>query len=341
MAKASLSSLGSLEEGAPRAALVDFFYHWFSEVEAQGEETTFRLGSVSGGSPPVWLELPHHSFDGLGGLAFALAQRRDAQLSLPVLREPYPGRVLRWVAALRLLFRRQPRLLPWREERAQLASHERPVAAWQLLSADMTSELRERARRQHISLNALFLERLTQALAPLLQTGPGSIDWVVPINMRGLEPRLAPTANQAVTLDVHFPLGASAQVIDHKLRQELRKNAHFGAWQLLSWLGRAGPKLVRALARRELKVRKHGSFSNLGSLQSSVCSIEPQWWMAFNPVQRSRPIGAACLTYQGRLSLTLNIHPVLGVSAVAAQRLLDDWLERLFAARELDLTCQS
>lgn len=331
MAQSSLSS-PSLGRVAPRIALVDFFYHWFSELEAQGEETTFRLGRVSGSSEPVWIELPHHSFDGLGGLAHALAQGFDAQLSVPTLPGPYPGPAARWAAALRMLLRRAPRLLAWRYERPEPGAYEPPAAAWELLTADMTSELRERARKQRVSLNALFLRGLTHALGPLLQPGKGSIEWVVPVNMRGVEPDLSPTDNQAVTLDVHFPADATANTIDSKLRRELRRNAHFGAWQLLCWLGRAGPKLVRALARRELKVRKHGSFSNLGSLQSSQRSTEPQWWLAFNPVQRTRPIGAACLTYQGRLSLTLNIHPVLGLDSAAAQQLMHDWRQRLFAA---------
>src|SRR6185436_12859976 len=145
MAESLVSSLQPLGLSARRAALVDFFYHWFSELQAQGEETNFRLGSVCGSSEPVWVELPHHSFDGLGGLAHTLAQRFGAELAVPTLPGPYPGPLLRWVAALRLLFRRAPHLLPWRHERPAPDTLGRPVGAWQLLTTDMTSELRERA----------------------------------------------------------------------------------------------------------------------------------------------------------------------------------------------------
>lgn len=327
MTESSLLSPRSLRQAEPRAALVDFFYHWFSELEAQGEETTFRLGNVRGSAPPSWVELPHHSFDGLGGLAHVLAERRGTQLSLPTLPGPYPGLPARWLAALRLLFRRPPRLLPWRSERAELRAREPSAQAWQLLSADLTDELRQRARAAGISLNALLLHALTSALEPLLETGPGSIEWVVPVNMRGVEAALRSTDNQAVTLDIHFPMNASAQLVDAKLRAELHQKAHFGAWQLLRCLGHAGPKLVRALARRELELRKHGSFSNLGNLRSQRTPVEPEWWLAFNPVQRTRPIGAACLTFHGRLSLTLNIHAVLGLERTQAQGIVNEWLE--------------
>jgi hypothetical protein len=53
--------------------------------------------------------------------------------------------------------------------------------------------------------------------------------------------------------------------------------------------------------------------------------------MALNPVQRTRPVGAACLTYHGRLSLTLNIHPALGLSGAAVQQLVSNWRHRLLA----------
>lgn len=332
MAQSSLLSPPSPLARAHRAALVDFFYHWFSELEAQGEDTSFRLGNVCGTAQPIWVELPHHSFDGLGGLAHALAAQSGAELELPQLPGPYPGPLLRWAAALRLLFRRAPPLLAWRHERHGPVLQERPVAAWELLTISETDELRERARREQVSMNALFLHALTQALEPLLKAGAGNIEWVVPVNMRGLEPDLAPTDNQAATLDVYFRRSAPAALIDTKIRAELLRNAHFGVWQLLRALGTMGPRLVRALARRELKLRKHGSFSNLGNLQSSLRSSEPQWWMAFNPVQRTRPIGAACLTYHGRLSLTLNVHPVLGLDGGAVQCLVSEWRHRLLAA---------
>lgn len=332
MAQPSVLRLRSPNPGSRRAALVDFFYHWFSELEAQGEDTTFRLGRVCGTGEPTWVELPHHSFDGLGGLAHALTEHSQAQLELPQLSAPYPAPLQRWVAALRLLFRRPPSLLAWRPGRQQLALKERPVAAWELLTAGQTSELRERARTEKVSMNALLLHALTQVLAPLLEPGAGNIEWVVPINMRGLEPDLAATDNQAATLDVYFPINASPAIIDGKLQEELRRNAHFGVWQLLRALGAWGPRSVRALARRELKVRKHGSFSNLGNLQSSLRSSEPHWWMAFNPVQRTRPVGAACLTFHGRLSLTLNIHPALGLDVGTVQQLVSHWRHRLLAA---------
>jgi hypothetical protein len=322
----------SRRRSRPRGALRDCFYHWFCELEAQGEETSFRLGQVSGHEAPIWTRLPHHSFDGLGGLYHVMGERFGRQLELPVLPGPYPGALARSLAALRVLAARAPKLLSFRHE-APIRAGDHPVAVWSLFTQAQTSELRALSRAQKTSLTALMLAALTAAIRPLLAEGPGMVNWVVPVNMRGVEADLAPTDNQAATLDVAFPAEATARVVDAELREKRRKNLHWGVWQLLKWLGWAGPLVVRFVARQELGVRKHGSFSNMGNVwvrrDLVEPSREPEWWMALNPVQRPRPLGAACLSYDGRLALTLQIHPVLGLDQAAAQRVMDAWVRAL------------
>jgi hypothetical protein len=321
---------GSLSARARRSAVRDCFYHWFSELEARGEDATFRLGRVrEGQAEPSWTCLPHHTFDGLGGLHYVLAQAGE-QLELPVLAGPYPGLLERSLAAFRVLASPAPQLL-WFERQVATARDARPLSAWRLFTAGETSALRERARSHGTSLNAFFLSHLTTAIRPLLSNGPGVISWVIPVNMRGFEPALAATDNQAATLDVFFPVHASARAIDQRIREQLRAKAHWGVWQLLAWLGAAGPRVIRFVARRELERRKHGSFSNLGALRVARSSVpdEPEWWMAINPVQRARPLGAACLTVNGRLTLTLQAHAVLGLAQGALRAVMDAWVDAL------------
>lgn len=318
---------------ARRNALRDCFYHWFRELETLGEETTFRLGHISGpGAQPVWTTLPHHTFDGLGGLYHVLEERFDQRIELPVLPGPYPGALTRNLAAFRVLANPAPKLLRFRREVATRAG-DHPLAVWSLFTETQTSELRALSRARGTSLTALLLAALTAAMRPLLAEGSGLINWVVPINMRGVETALAPTDNQAATLDIAFPASATAQVIDAALRQQRGRNMHWGVWQLLKLLGWAGPDVIRFVARRELGVKKHGSFSNMGNVQlagaSAAHGSEPEWWMALNPVQRARPLGAACLSYNGRLALTLQIHAVLGLDQGAARRLMDAWVKAI------------
>ena len=328
---------GPKPNGAKRSALRDCFYHWFSELEAQGEETTFRLGQVRGRErEPSWTSLPHHTFDGLGGLHHVLSTRCGRGLELPTLPRPYPGLLVRWLAALRVLTARAPRLARFKRE--AIGGGERPVSVWALFTGAETSELRRLSRARGTSLNAVFLAALTAAIRPLLDGE--LINWIVPVNMRGVEPDLAPTDNQAATLDISFSVRATAQDIDETINAARRSNLHWGVWQLLKWLGLAGPAMIRFVARRELRVKKHGSFSNLGNLQlaggGADGSEQLEWWMAMNPVQRARPLGAACLTYQGRLALTLQVHPVLGLDRSSAQQVMAAWVAELYGPRSAE-----
>ena len=213
-----------------------------------------------------------------------------------------------------------------------------PAFAWTLFSAADTLALRASARSRDVSLNALLLWGLAETC--LEHLAPGREDaaeregaaWIVPVNMRGAVPGERDTANLASILDVAFPLPARPSTVDAAFRKERSKLAHFGAWQLLQMLGHL-PRWVRqAVVRHEANVPKHGSFSNLGQLgprgrtDPNVVAVAVanmgEWWMVFNPVIRSRPVGMACLTWQGRMAVTLQLHPVLNQS----EREACDWL---------------
>jgi hypothetical protein len=162
--------------------------------------------------------------------------------------------------------------------------------------------------------------------------GTGELHWVVPVNMRGVDERRPPTANQASTLELCFPVTSGPKEIDALFQRERGRLAHWGVWQLLSLLRCLGSAVIRRAARHEAGIEKHGSFSNLGSLRaqpSSAAESSPEWWLAFNTVQRSRPVGAACLTWNGRLAITLQLHPVLSRDPATAHAWLLAWLARL------------
>ena len=149
--------------------------------------------------------------------------------------------------------------------------------------------------------------------------------------MRGAVPSKRDTENLASILDVSFPLPATPSAVDEALQTERRRLGHWGAWQLLHLVGRLDKRRRAAVIRREARISKHGSFSNLGRLgpRGPVDGTVPEWWMAFNPVIRSRPVGMACLTWCGRMAATLQLHPALSRSQQEAQRWLADWREAI------------
>lgn len=310
----------------------DLLGEWFAALDAYGECYRFRLGRyLSGMSEPEWFFLSHALYDGLGGLAHVQRTLFRRSMVLPRATERAPGRLARLIAAARCLLRRGQHPLPWRHadphwRPLDSASSTPSAVAWTLLSEHETLELRDQARRRGISLNAWLLWGLSRSTLPWLVPVRGNLEWIVPLNMRGAVACERDTANMAWTLDVVFPAQAEPEQIHRALGRERAQRAHWGAWQLMRLLRHFEPRVLRAVALRELRIRKHGSFSNLGRLEPPpATNAEREWWLAFNPVLSSRPVGAASLSWGDRLALTLQLHPALSRDPEQARAWLNDW----------------
>jgi hypothetical protein len=318
----------------------DLIDEWFSALEKHGECCRIRLGRyVAGTAEPEWFFLPHQRYDGLGALARVQAHEFGQVLDLPRSSEQAPGWLRRWLAAFRCALRRRPELLTWRDEnrswRPVASSRSSPTsAAWIALSEVETSSLRKQARERGVSMNAWLLFCLARTALPRLRPGRGHLEWLVPLNLRGAVDSRRDTSNTAATLDVSFSPDASAEQVHAALSEQIAQRAHFGAWQLVQVLRWFSRSFLEKVARRELLIPKHGCFSNLGALSPRALAANSvkEWWMAFNTVFRSRPVGAACLTWRGRLTLTLQLHPALTEDAERARRWLDEWAEHALGA---------
>jgi len=80
-----------------------------------------------------------------------------------------------------------------------------------------------------------------------------------------------------------------------------------------------------------------GGFSNLGDWDSEKKITNPQCaggWLFSPPVLRCQLIGAGCVTFQNRLSLTIQAHPDLTTSPSVPKRWVQDWVKEI----EMDLS---
>jgi hypothetical protein len=75
-----------------------------------------------------------------------------------------------------------------------------------------------------------------------------------------------------------------------------------------------------------------GAFSNLGVWDPEKQITAPECmgdWLFAPPVLRFQMIGAGCVTYRGRLALTLQIHPELTTSPQVANEWLRAWVREI------------
>ena len=79
-----------------------------------------------------------------------------------------------------------------------------------------------------------------------------------------------------------------------------------------------------------------GGFSNLGDWDPEKKIREPECqgvWLFAPPVLRFQQVGAGCVTFQNRLSLTLQVHPDLATSPSVPQAWISGWVKEI----EMDL----
>jgi hypothetical protein len=306
---------------------------WVGEVFAAmrdcGEDISIIYGekiAVAAGAEPRWLELPHDRFDGIGGLATLLRERGYSVGPLPQLRDDRFS-VLR---ALRGFFAAVPTLTlrrrKWRQFDGNRAASFLPVRerlAWWLFTEEQTRQIASAAKAVGVTVNTYLLFHLDAVIASQL-TVPGSRRrWMIPVNLRGAVTREVEAAPHMAFFCVDLDRDSSLTRIQAQISQLKQRGYHWGAWLALN-LGRL---IGREALRRDLRAKQSkrhgwtGIFSNLGVWE--VTGSAP--WIFCPAISRVHPVGAGCITMNGRMALTLQLHDAFGADLQTSYSLLEDW----------------
>lgn len=302
-----------------------------------GEYMGIRFARVRPGGDTEWMDLPHWQFDGIGGL-WELQRRSygaEGAGPMPTLRDPErPGVLETWRLFRRLMARPRVALATWRsyDPSWRGTSPERALPdniAWRSLTESQTRALLGRARAEGVSANSLLLWMLGHAIEPELLLDNGPVRWMVPVNMRGAIARHRATANHSSYVRADTPPGGSVQSLDRAIRSALAQKDHFASWRAFSLGPLLGTRYMRRVLAAEIRdgIPWAGMFSNLGAWPARTDSRGAgDTWLFCPPVSRLQPLGAGAVTFCGRLTLTLQAHPVLRASKTQVARWLDVWL---------------
>jgi hypothetical protein len=80
-----------------------------------------------------------------------------------------------------------------------------------------------------------------------------------------------------------------------------------------------------------------GGFSNLGDWDAEKKITAPDClggWVFTPPVLRCQLLGAGCVTFQNRLSITIQVHPELTTSSAVPEAWVKNWVKEI----EMDLS---
>ena len=274
-----------------------------------------------------WFELPHDQYDGISGLGELLRGQGLRVDPLPTLRADRFGflRGLRGMVAVlpALAVRRQQWKVDfgWSRDAGGLPAGERVV--WRMFTQDQTQAIVLAAKAAGVTVNTYLLLHLDAAVSAEL-TGPlAPRRWMIPVNLRGAVRRDAELPPQMSFLGVDIEHGVSLQRLQAGIDRQKARGYHWGMWILLH-LGRVlGAQGMRQDIRKRER-QQHGvtgMFSNLGVWNVSGAGH----WIFCPAVTRVYPVGAGCITMNGRLGLAMQLHDALGRDLATGNALLDAW----------------
>ena len=307
----------------------DWVAEVFSAMRDCGENISIVYGrkpASSGTGEPVWFELPHNRYDGISGLDTLLRQQGCRVEQLPLLR----GDRFTFLRALRGLFAVLPALQirqrQWRQfdgnrKVSFLPVHER--VAWELFTQEQTREIVLEAKAAGVTVNTYLLFHLDAVVASHLALSESGRRWMVPVNLRGAVKRAGEAAPHMAFLGVDVDRNVSLTELQARISRLKQRAYHWGAWIILH----AGKLIGAEGMRRDVRNREKknhgwtGIFSNLGNWKVSGCGH----WIFGPAISRVHPVGAGCITMNGRMALTVQLHDAFDVGLQTARALLQDW----------------
>jgi hypothetical protein len=306
--------------------------HWFTLAEKTGECSDIIFGRVSGDDATLF-RLSHVTYDGITGLLHLLRERGELRADvlprLPV-RRPPPFRVqLR--EAMKILLKGPVRARKWKLRnptwQAGVSSSETVAFSRHTLTSHQTAVAIARAKTLGVSVNSLLFKTLGDAVEPYLEVSKVPSVWIMPVSVHQEISIDTEPENRSSYLDVYIPRGAAATDIEREIRLLDSRFAFWGVWLFLNlgrWLGEWVMKLM--VATNPQTQQKTGVFSNLGNwVGSSRSPSDAAAWFFMPPMVAFQPFAASALTWSGRLSLGVRLHPVLSTDKAVSQQILERW----------------
>lgn len=270
---------------------------------------------------PRWYTCSHRHSDGLGALPLLLAERGFQAASPPAGRcEPMPH----W----RELWRRRAAAGPqvdigWQQRDASLAgcaAHD-PVSV--LLSPEQTGDVDAAARAAGVSTTVWLQWTADRALRQTLAR-PGSVTgWIFPVNLRGAAQSVDAHANLCSGILLRMPEHCTPLALREQVAERLGSGEHWRQWLLLNlgrWVGQRGVNLAYSLSQAAPGTYA-GSYSNLGEWNvKGLAGV-----VVTAPGSPAYPVSVGTILCNGRRSLAVRLHPVIGGNRRNAIEFLRCW----------------
>ncbi len=307
-----------------------------------GESIDMTLGRMNIETGEVdWFRRPHYVTDGVGAVRDVLRLNGNQIDEVPLMKPgEVPGRFKRFLLLLQHWRNMPARSYPWKTWYPKKYGVGTSLAYAQF-DRDATQALLNYARGQKCSLNSVLLWTLNQCCCELLLTQkPDETIWTIPLNLRGGVKTDNAAGNVTASISLRLPADPELNYIDTKIKDIYQQGVHWGAWVMSNMTRYIGKRLFRFLALRARPIWM-GVFSNVGSwpLQELPHPIDDRYaYIGVPPATNLLPVTCCSLTWNGRMTLSAQLHSSISDDIADTEKLIQTWTARL---RELaDLSPQ-
>lgn len=295
----------------------DWVAQWYVLAKERGVNDIFSFGRVDLETSEIqWFDLSHSVADGIGAMAIWFENQGHYWDNLPestrVQKIPFwkkPG----------VLFKSLPY---FKSQKPKWKFHDlskKPASqhdfGWIVFSDEETRRFEQYVRDQKVSENALLLETLNAILLPdLLADETLNGRWLFPVNMRGAIRKPNFRSNHSSAIPIQVNAFTTAMDIHSQIKLHLSGGIHWAIWWSLHIGKIVGTNGMRFLSKKSERNNFWlGTFSNMGAWPppelSKLYTKASEVWIVVPPGTPNYPISIGCMRWNGKLSVSLKIHP--------------------------------
>lgn len=313
----------------------DWFGRLMESRRDAGEPYIANYGRVESQTPNIeWHRIDHCQFDGIGGFAEVLSKLNHNIEKLPADHAPtpsfWPGLKTWWLTWCHMNSRQVRWNEKWRSRfNPQLKHRTTPLIHWHLFSREDTRKIEYASLKQRASTNCYLLAKLSNTAGKEFVEEGSNFHWMIPTNLRGGLKLSDPRANHCSTYSLDTNASASPCSIQDKSRQLTKRGDDWAFYWTIKFFVKLPTKINRWLQKdSEKRNPAIGCFTNLGHWHHCKPNSpvnDKEGWVIVPTANHANPVGAGAITWNGRLSIALEIHPSLQSSEEESQHIFEAW----------------
>lgn len=298
---------------------------WFETLSSMGEDMDILLRCDVGQGMKDY-RFHHGRFDAIGGFLTHVANVENPKTTLTLRGKgaaPYKYLIGFLIYLLRIPFYAaafKKKNKNWR------AGKKKYLRETHFFSHEETSLLIEKARSHNVSVNTYILYHLNKSMQDLL-VNKGKDIWLIPVNLR-VNTKDNLSQNEVGFVDAVINKELSLNELQTQLKKRLKRNEHLGGVVGVALGVITGEFLLKKLVwlNKYLQVRT-GVFTNLGEWEAQGCDHFKL--SGFPPVLETQPIGASAITWCGKMTLSIQAHPILELNEKELSNIKNKWINSL------------